>query len=42
MYYFYGKVNQGHVICRLYGGGPHLTESVMGSSTVPEWCISQL
>ena len=24
MYYFYGKVNQGHVVCLLYGGGPYL------------------
>ena len=31
MYYFYGKVNLGHVVCRLY---PYLGECVMGGSTV--------
>ena len=34
MYYFYGKVNWGHVVCRLYRGGPYLRESAMGGSTV--------
>ena len=34
MYYFYGKINWGHVICPLYGGGPYLGESVMGGFTV--------
>ena len=34
MYYFYGKINQGHVVCLLCGGGPYLGESVMGGSTV--------
>ena len=27
--YFYGKINQGHVVCPLYGGGPYLREFVM-------------
>ena len=31
MYYFYSKVNLGHVACLLYG---FLRESVMGGSTV--------
>ena len=31
---FYGKINQGHVVRPLYGGGPYLRESVMGDSTV--------
>ena len=31
MYYFYGKVNRGHVVCPLYGGGgQYLRESIMG------------
>ena len=34
MYYFYGKVNQGHIVCPLYGDGPYLRESIMGGSTV--------
>ena len=34
MYYFYGKINQGHIVCPLYGGGPYLGESIMGGSTV--------
>ena len=34
MYYFYGKVNQGHIVCLLYGDGPYLRESIMGRSTV--------
>ena len=34
MYYFYGKVNRGHVVCPLYIGGPYLRESIMGGSTV--------
>ena len=33
MYYFYGKMNQGHVDCLLYGGGPYLGESAMEGST---------
>ena len=24
MYYFYDIVNQGHVVCQLYGGSPYL------------------
>ena len=31
MYYFYGKINQGHVVCPLYGD---LIESIQGGSTV--------
>ena len=27
MYYFYGKINVGHVVCPLYLGGPYLEES---------------
>ena len=34
MYYFYGKVNQGHVVCPLYGGSPYFRGSVMGHSTI--------
>ena len=35
MYYFYGEINQGHVVvCPLYGGGLYLGEFVMGDSTV--------
>ena len=34
MYYFYGKINRGHIACRLYGGSPYLEESVIGGSTV--------
>ena len=34
MYSFYGKVNWGHVVCPLYGGGLYLEESIMGGSTV--------
>ena len=34
MYYFYGKVNRGHVVCPLYRGGLYLRESVVGGSTV--------
>ena len=34
MYYFCGKVNQGHVFCQFYRGSPYLRESVMGGSTV--------
>ena len=34
MYYFYGKVNRGHVVCPLYRGGLYLRESVTGGSTV--------
>ena len=40
MYYFYGKINQGHVVYQLYGGGPYLRESVMGGSTVLPFCSS--
>ena len=29
MYYFYGKVIEGHIVYPLYGGGPYLGESVM-------------
>ena len=41
MYYFYGKVNRGHVACPLYGGCPYLGVSIMGGSTVSPnfWCI---
>ena len=39
MYYFYGKVNWGHVVCLLYGGGLYLEESVMGGSTVYIACF---
>ena len=38
MYYFYGKINRGHVVRQLYGGGPYLGESVMGGSTVLPFC----
>ena len=38
MYYFYGKINRGHVVCQLYGGGPYLGESFMGGSTVLLFC----
>ena len=34
MYYFYGKVKGGHVVCPLYGGGLYVRESIMGGSTV--------
>ena len=34
MYYFYAKINRGHVVCMLYGGGPYLGVSIMGGSTV--------
>ena len=34
MYYFYGRVNRGHIACPLYGGCPYLGLSVMGGSTV--------
>ena len=34
MYYFYGKINRGQVVCPLHGGGLYLGESVMGGSTV--------
>ena len=34
MYYFYGKINWGHIVCPLYGGGPYLRESIMGGSPV--------
>ena len=37
MYYFYGKINQGHIVCPLYGGGPYFRESVMRCSTVIIW-----
>ena len=33
MYYFYGKINWGHIVCPLCGGSPYLGESVMGGST---------
>ena len=33
-YYSYDKLNWGHVVCSLYGGGPHLGESIMGDSIV--------
>ena len=33
MYYFYGKINRGRVVCPLYGGGPFLRETDMGGST---------
>ena len=42
MYYFYGKINWGHVVCPLYGGDPYLRESVMKGSTVNcsiKYCI---
>ena len=42
MYYFHGKVNRGHVVCSLYGGGLYLGESVMGGSTAllfRAWCV---
>ena len=42
MYYFYGKINRGHVVCQLYGGSPYLRESVMGGSTVLPFCSSSL
>ena len=32
--HYYGKINWGHTVCPLYGGGPYLGESVMGGSTV--------
>ena len=35
MYYFYGKINLGH-ICLLYGG---LGKSIMGGSTVQTFFI---
>ena len=34
MYYFYGKINRGHVVCLLWGGSPYLRESIMGDFTV--------
>ena len=34
MYYFYDKVNWGHVVCPLHRGCPYLGESIMGGSTV--------
>ena len=34
MYYFYGKVVRGHVVCPLYGGCLYLRGYVMGGSTV--------
>ena len=34
MYYFYGRVNRGHVACPLYGGCPYLGVFIMGGSTV--------
>ena len=36
MYYFYGKINRGHVVCPLYGGGWYHRESVKGCSTVTD------
>ena len=38
MYYFYGKINWGHVVCPLYEGGLYLGESVIGGSTVLAPC----
>ena len=34
MYYFYGKLNRGHIVHPSYGGSPYLRESVIGGSTV--------
>ena len=34
IYYFYGKINWGYVVCPLYGGNLYLRESVMRGSTV--------
>ena len=34
MYYFYGKVNRGHVVCPLYGGSRYLKKSIMRGATV--------
>ena len=34
MHYIYGKINRGHIVCPLYGGGLYLRESVMGGSTL--------
>ena len=34
MYYFYGKINWGYIVCLLCGGGPYLGESIIGGSTV--------
>ena len=36
-YHFYGKINRGHIVCPVYGGGPYLGESVMRCSTVIIW-----
>ena len=30
MYYFYDKINQGDIVCLLYGGSLYLGESIMG------------
>ena len=40
MYYFFGKVILGHMVCLLHGGCPYLGESVMGGSTVNEVAVS--
>ena len=40
MYYFYGKINGGHVVCPLYGGGLYLGEFVMEGSTVPYFSMA--
>ena len=34
IYYFYGKVDRGYVVCLLYRGSPYLGESIMEGSTV--------
>ena len=34
MYYFYGKVRRGQMICPLYGGSPLLGGSVIRGFTV--------
>ena len=34
MYYFYGKINRGHIVCPLYGSSLYLRESAIRGSTV--------
>ena len=34
MYYLYGRINQGHKICLLYGGCPLFGESVIRGFTL--------
>ena len=34
--YSYDEVNQGHLVCPLYGGSPYLGGSIMGGSTVQQ------